>query len=197
MGKDKTKKSLKHRGFKNTLIPSNCSYLEIPYLNSEIYNKMHDPAINRDKGAQRKQKGVCQGHNFYQVVNLKKIDKKAKKELSMEILKLRNISPFLHQSIRMQNVLFMETLKKRKYEICSTLGKKFRCYSSCPSTEDNLFDEPTIKKIRQDLKHSVTYSQNKSYKGRHYKDKTYDKQPSQHQQSNNKRNNNQGYKQTI
>ena len=143
---------------------------------------MHDPAINRDKGAQRKQKGICQGHKSYQVVNLKKIEKKAKKELSKEILKLRNISPFLHQSIRMQNVLFMETLKKRKYEICSTLGKNVRCYCSCPSTEDNLFDEPTIKKIRQDLKHSVknrqqysknTYSQNKSYKGRHCKDKTY------------------------
>ena len=42
--------------FENVLIPSNCSYLKTPYLNSEIYNKLHDAATNRDKGAQRKQR---------------------------------------------------------------------------------------------------------------------------------------------
>ena len=61
----------------------------------------------------------------------------------------------LHQSIRMQNFLFTETQRKRKYNVCSTLGKNFRYYSSCPSTEDHFFDEPTSKKMRQDLKHSV------------------------------------------
>ena len=35
--------------FKNILIPSNCSYLKTSYLNSEIYNKLHDAATNRDK----------------------------------------------------------------------------------------------------------------------------------------------------
>ena len=85
------------------------------------------------------------------VVNLRAIEKKAKKELS----KLRDISPLLHQSIRMQNVLFTETQRKRKYDICSTLRKHFRCYFSRPSTENRLFDEPTITKMRQNLKHSV------------------------------------------
>ena len=116
------------------------------------------------------------------IVNLKEIEKKAKKELSKETLsKLRDISQLLHQSIRMQNVLFTDTQRKKKYDVCSTLGKNFCCYSSCSSTEDHLFDERTIKKMRQDLKHSVkkrqqysknTYGPNKSYKGRHYKGKT-------------------------
>ena len=67
------------------------------------------------------------------VVNLKEIGKKAKKELSKETFsKLRDISPLLHESIRMQNVLCTETQRKRKYDVCSTLGKIFRCYSSCP-----------------------------------------------------------------
>ena len=42
--------------FKNILIPSSCSYLKTPYLNSEIYSKLHDATTNRDKGEQRKQR---------------------------------------------------------------------------------------------------------------------------------------------
>ena len=139
------------------------------------------------------------------VVNLKEIEKKTKKELSKETFsKLCDISPLLHQSIRIQNVLFTETQRKSKYDMCSTLGTHSHCYSSCPSTEDYLFQEPTIKKMRQDLYHSEgkrqqysknTYGPNKSHKGRHYKGKTFDNRPSQQQQSYNKRNNNQGYKQ--
>ena len=98
------------------------------------------------------------------VVNLKEIEKKAKKELSKETFsKLCDISLLLHQSIKMQkNVLFTDTQRKRKY-VCSALGKKFHCYSSCPST-DHFFDEPTIKKMCQDLKHSVKKRQQYSKK---------------------------------
>ena len=126
--------------FKNILIPSNCSYLKTPYLHLEIH---------RAKGKRAYVKATIPLNQG--VVNLRAIEKKAKKELS----KLRDISPLLHQSIRMQNVLFTETQRKRKYDICSTLRKHFRCYFSCPSTENRLFDEPTITKMRQNLKHSV------------------------------------------
>ena len=88
------------------------------------------------------------------VVKPKEIEKKAKKELSKETLsKLSDIIPLLYQSIRMQNVLFKETQRKRKDDMYFTLQKNFR-YSSCPSTEDYFFDESTIKKMCQDLKHS-------------------------------------------
>ena len=114
--------------FKNILIPSNCSYLKTSYLNSEIYNKLHDASTNRDKGAQRKQSTYVKDTIplMQAVVNLKEIEKKAKKELSKETFsKLRDISPLLRQSIRMQNILFTETQRKRKYDVCSTLGKNF------------------------------------------------------------------------
>ena len=53
------------------------------------------------------------------VVNLKEIEKKAKKELPKETFsKLRDIQPLLHQLIRMQSVLFTETQRKRKYDVC-------------------------------------------------------------------------------
>ena len=135
--------------FKNILIPSNCSHLKTPNLNSEIYDKLHDAATNRDKSTQRKKRAYAKATIplMQVVVSLKGTEKKAKKELSKDIiLKLRDTSPFLHQSIKMQNVLFTETQRKRKNDVCSTLGKNFRCYSSCPSTEDYLLLGPQLKK---------------------------------------------------
>ena len=90
--------------FKNILIPSNCSYLKTPYLNSEIYSKLHDAATDRAKGARRKQRAYVKATIplMQAVANLKDIEKKAKKELSKETFpKPRDISPLLHQSIRM------------------------------------------------------------------------------------------------
>ena len=74
--------------FKNTLIPSKCSYLKTPYLNSEIYNKLHDAATNWDNGAQRKQRAFVKATIplMQVVVNLKEIEKQTKKELSKETL---------------------------------------------------------------------------------------------------------------
>ena len=103
----------------------------------------------------------------------------------------------------MQNATFTETQRKAKYDVSSTLGwggGDFRCYSSCSLKVDHLFDKPIIKKMRQNLKHSVEmtqqyskypYGPKKAYKGRHYKGKTYDDRSSQQQQSCNKNNNNQ------
>ena len=67
--------------FKNILIPSNWSYLKTPYLNSEIYNKLHDAATNRDKGAQRKQRAYVKTTIplMQVVVNPKKLKRKRKK----------------------------------------------------------------------------------------------------------------------
>ena len=125
--------------FKNILIPSNCSCLRSPYLNSEIYNKLHDATTNRDKGTHRKQRAYAKATIalMQAVANLKEIEKKAIEELSKEIYsKLRDISPLLHQSVRMQNVLFTGRQRKRKCDVCSTLGNDFRCYSRCPPTKD-------------------------------------------------------------
>ena len=84
------------------------------------------------------------------VANLKEIGKKANKNLSKEtISKLCDISPFLHQSNRVLNVIFTETQRKAKYDVSSTLGGDFRCYSSCSLTEDHRFDKTIIKKMRQ------------------------------------------------
>ena len=117
---------------------------------------MHDAATNRDKGPQRKQRAyVKTTYPLMQpVVNLKEIEKKRKKSKDT-FSKLRDISPLLHQLTRLQTVLFMETQRKRTYNVFSTPGKNFCCYSSCVSTEDHLFVGPIIKEMRQDLKEPV------------------------------------------
>ena len=129
MGKAKSKDLSGIRDeFKNILIVHYCSYLKTTYLNSEIYitsSKLHDAAKNKDKGTQWKQRAYIKATVplMQAIVNLKEIEKKAKKELSKETFsKLCVISPLLHQSIRMQNVLFIETQRNRKY-LCSILGK--------------------------------------------------------------------------
>ena len=114
--------------FKNILILSNSSFLKTPYLNSEIYNKLHDAATNRDKDAKPKQRAYIKATIplMPAVVNLKEIEKKAKKELSKETFsKLHDISLLMHQSIRMQNVLFMETQRKREIWCVFHSEKKF------------------------------------------------------------------------
>ena len=41
---------------KNTLIPGNCPFMKTSLLNPEIYNKVNEYAISRDKDAQRKER---------------------------------------------------------------------------------------------------------------------------------------------
>ena len=103
--------------FKNILIPSNCSHLKTSFLNSEICVNLNNAAIYRDKGAQRNQKAYIKDtiSLIQAVFNHKEIEKRAKKELQKETFaKSRDISQLIHQSIRIQNGLLMETWRKRK-----------------------------------------------------------------------------------
>ena len=59
----------------------------------------------------------------------------------------------LHQSIRVQNNLYRKP-EKKKNDVCTSLGRSYKYYANSSSTVDQLFDEPTFKKMRQDLKHS-------------------------------------------
>ena len=85
--KAKPKGSPGRRGkFKNILISNNSSYSKTQYLNSEIYNKVHDATTNRAKGAQRRQRAYVKATIplIQAVVNLKEIEKKAKKRVFKE-----------------------------------------------------------------------------------------------------------------
>ena len=66
--------------------------------------------------------------------------------------KLQDVSPLLHKSLRLNNTMFTEIQRKRKSDICQSLGKNFKPYAKSDSSEDYLFDEKTMKRMNQDLK---------------------------------------------
>ena len=134
---------------KNMLIPENCPLMKTPLLNPEIYNKVNDSATSRDKGAQRKQRLLVKSTIplVKAVVAVKglKIPRENKR-------KLQDVSPLLHKSLRLNNTMFTEIQRKRKSDICQSLGKNFKPYAKSDSSEDYLFDEKTMKRMNQDLK---------------------------------------------
>ena len=72
------------------------------------------------------------------VVNFMEIEKKVKKELSEETFsKLHHISPWLCQSIRIQNALFIETEEKEACVLNS--GKKFPLLLQLPVNRRSSF----------------------------------------------------------
>ena len=47
--------------------------------------------------------------------------------------------------------MFTEVQRKRKSDICKSLGKSFKPYAKSDSSKDYLFDEKTMKKMNNDL----------------------------------------------
>ena len=54
--------------------------------------------------------------------------------------KLQDVSPLLHKSLRLNNTMFNEIQRKRKSDICQSLGDSFKSYAKSDPSEDYLFD---------------------------------------------------------
>ena len=119
----------------------------IPLLNPQIYNKVNDSATSRDKGAQWKQRLLVKSTIplVKAVVALKGL------KIPRDKRKLQDVSPLLHKSLRLNNTMFTEIQRKRKSDICQSLGKNFKPYAKSDSSEDYLFDEKTMERMNQDL----------------------------------------------
>ena len=136
--------------------------MKTPYLNPEIYSRISDPAVYNDKGAQRKQKKTVKASIplINAIVSLKEVDTEIKKKVSPDTFqKLKSISPQLHQSFRVLNDSFTNIQRKRKGNVCSSLGRQFKQSSQSESSEQYLFDEPAIKRIRAEMKNNENNKQ--------------------------------------
>ena len=150
MGKSKLGHSQKEE-LENTLIPENCPFMKTSMLNPEIYNKVNDSATSRHKGAQRKQRLLVNSTIplVKAVAALKGPEHDAQDKIPRNIKrKLQDVCPLL----RLNNTMFTEIQRKRKRDICQSLGKSFKPYAKSDSSEDYLFDEKTMKRTNQDLK---------------------------------------------
>ena len=145
-------------GFKSILIPKNCNLMKTPYLNREIYSRISDPAVNKDKEAQRKQRQKVKATIplMKAIVSLKEFETEIKKKVSPDTFeKLKSISSqLLHQSFRVLNASFTDIQRKRKGDVYSSLRKYFKQFSKSDSSEEHLFDEPAIKRIRAGMRNS-------------------------------------------
>ena len=133
--------------FKSILVPKNCTFMKTPYLNPEIYSRISGLAVNKDKAAQRKQRQTVKAiiPLMKAIVSLKEVEKEIKKKVSPDTFqKLKFISLQLHQSFRVLNASFTDIQRKRKGDVCSSLGRHFKQFSQSDSSEQYLFDEPEM-----------------------------------------------------
>ena len=132
--------------------------MKTPYLNREIYSRISDPAVNKDKEAQRKQRQKVKATIplMKAIVSLKEFETEIKKKVSPDTFeKLKSISSqLLHQSFRVLNASFTDIQRKRKGDVYSSLRKYFKQFSKSDSSEEHLFDEPAIKRIRAGMRNS-------------------------------------------
>ena len=84
------------------------------------------------------------------IVSLNEVEIEIKKKFSPDTFeKLKSISPQLHQSFRVLNASFTDIQRKRKGNVCSSLGRHLKQFSQSDSCEQYLFDEAAMKRIGQ------------------------------------------------
>ena len=147
--------------------------MKTPRLNTEVYIKLNEPSQNKDKAAQTRQKDTAKAvipvlQAMVEVKNaetmmLANIKKGKQKGTDLSCMKksyeiVKNISPLLQQSLKVLNSSFSETLRKRKQDVCTSLGAQFKPFAKSESSADMLFDDDTVKKIKSDLKQLRTTS---------------------------------------
>ena len=160
---DKQKKE-----FEKILIPKNAKFLITPLLNPELKNILYDGPYYKDKAFQRKQrlntkavipvlsamasiKGMKAGlrRTIDKHHPEKGPDKAGEVKLAKKFFKqLEAISPALRTATKFLNASYSDTLRKRKSDICHTLGKSFGGFVHSLSGEKQLFDDNTIKKMK-------------------------------------------------
>ena len=155
----------------NILIPSNCTVMKTPRLNTEIYIKLNEGAQNKDRSAQAKQKESAKASVpiLQAMVEVRKLERMVRKNMKKgkddkEALQVvEKISPLLHTSLTVLNHTFSEGLRKRKSDVCTSLGRQFKPFATSGSTEELLFDDDAMRKMESDLKFLRTKTSEKKF----------------------------------
>ena len=201
LSKDK-KKSL----VKDIRIPSNCPTMKPPTLNTEIYIRVPEQAQNKDRAAQDRQKDVTKAAIplFTAVGKLSSaqhlLSRAVKKHgdddtLHTTLTLLNATMPLLQQSIKVLNYHVTEHTRKRRYDVCNSLGPLFKTFAGEPhQSSDLLFGEDNLKKMKSELKKLPVKGAKDSSswaKNERGSNKTY---RSQYQQGNSSRGHRSNYK---
>ena len=138
--------------------------MKSPKLNREIYIRMAENGQTKDRATQDCQKDMTRATipllksvgEIAKVEDLLLAQKEEKGEVSAadkKALKMvQRVLPIIQKSIGILNYSFTETSRKRKYDACNALGRQFKPFASGKSSDEFLFDEEAMKKMKTELK---------------------------------------------
>ena len=164
--------------WKGINIPSNCKVLKAKSLNTKIKIRVNENVWKKDKAAQERQKGLSRAAIpvLYSMGNMSKTKEnlgKCYKICSTEPKTLEEAKKFLEaikkhtkeahdtmsttstklqQSVKVLAYDYTAATRKRKQDVTGALGTAFNPYSQDTKTsEDNLFDNDTMKMMKNEL----------------------------------------------
>ena len=82
---------------------------------------------------------------------LKKIEQYTQDNIATEINEKSKIFPLFTASHKATKYYFNEIHRKRRSDICHSLGKSYKSYVILNSSGHSLFDEETMKRMNQDV----------------------------------------------
>ena len=129
--------------------------MKTPRLNAKIYIKLNEGAQNKDRAAQAKQRDAAKASVpiLEAMVALKKSEDGFRKSKNQEALKaIKDTSPMLQKLLKVLNYTFSEGMRKRKSDVCTSLGSQFKPFIGAKSSEDMLFEDDALKKMKSELK---------------------------------------------
>ena len=165
-------KKVKEKLDKLVKIPKNMTIMKTPKLNTEIYIRLRDVCRQKDEAAMNKQKDITRAvvpllkaldevsaakSVMQNNVNQRNKDTHPPTKLEKDLFqKLNNADSSIQQCYKLLNYHLTDSVRKRKYSVCSSLGKVFSSFAGIKEvkTEENefLFSEDTMKKMKSDLK---------------------------------------------
>ena len=148
-GKAKLSKDKKKALREEFNIPSNCSVMKTPKLNTEVDIRLYDQARTKDQAAADRQKDMVRAAIplYHAVGAVAKLGNDLAKHHAppavLDSVSMINVT--IQKSIRMLNYSYTETTRKRKYDVTGTLGGQFKPFAQTESNEEHLFSTETIK----------------------------------------------------
>lgn len=169
-------------------IPSNCTGLKASRLNSAIYIRVPENVHTKDYAAQLKQRGLSRAaipilyamgemdnqkialdsqakflsHEPTSLEEAKKMLKVIKNKNEASTKALASAKKQVNKSYQVLNYMFTETNRKRRQDVCTSLGANFKPYGSEIMVHgEDLFDKDVMAKMSKELS-KVTPKQNVS-----------------------------------
>ena len=155
---------------KEVEIPKNCKNMKAPKLNTEVYVKLFESAQAKDKASQSRQVEVAKASvPLYKILEgledaqkALKAEWSSRKENGKTVIATKaekqahkamdDIYPLVMQSLRILNYNFTESTRKRKYDVCGSLGEQFKAFAQSKSSSEFLFDDEASKRMKSELK---------------------------------------------